>query len=147
MKKKKRSNRRYVSPASFNQTRLMAGLSFEETAKALGVSWRTVYNWETGKCRIPFAAFELLQVRYLHTLPGGEFSGWYVQGDHLFDFEGRWYEAGEIRALPYLRGQLKELQREINRLRPPPPPPEPQQLCLALPYVPAWEQHSRKRGL
>lgn len=43
-------------------TRVSAGLSREDAAELLGVSVRTVGNWETGRARPAYAAFRLLRI-------------------------------------------------------------------------------------
>src|SRR5690606_21563015 len=51
-----------VCHEEFRNTRQAAGLTREQAADMLGVSLRTVGNWETGAARPSYAAFRLLRI-------------------------------------------------------------------------------------
>ena len=54
---------RWVDPEQFQTERKLAGLTQSKTADYLGVSLRTVRNWEQGSNRIPYPAFKLVRMR------------------------------------------------------------------------------------
>ena len=47
----------FVTPAQFREAREFTGKTREDVADLLGVSVRTVGNWETGAARVPYAGF------------------------------------------------------------------------------------------
>ena len=51
----------FVTPAQFREAREFTGKTRDDVADLLGVSVRTVGNWETGAARVPYAAFKLLR--------------------------------------------------------------------------------------
>lgn len=85
-----------IAHDKFKLTRYLAKLSREEVACLLHVTPRTVALWETGKSRIPYAAFKLLRVLVALELPGEAWKGWTIQGDTLWSPEGRPYSAGYL---------------------------------------------------
>lgn len=109
----------YVTPEEFKNLRQDAGLTHQQAANLLGCSVQTVRNWETGKTRIPWPAFELLGIRNCHHLPGHAWKGWQIRGEVLFDPTGAQYEPGDIASLFYLRPLVKTLQRELDERRRP----------------------------
>lgn len=56
--KKPRAHPHFVwaDPERFYIERMTAGLTQDQACKYLGVTRRTIYNWENGKTRIPFPA-------------------------------------------------------------------------------------------
>lgn len=63
MKPRRRPRFVYVDRAAFHLERRIAGLTQKETAAYLGVTVRTLRNWENGSCRIPYPAFKLIRMR------------------------------------------------------------------------------------
>jgi DNA-binding transcriptional regulator YiaG len=61
---------RFVDADEFKHLRQDAVLTHQQVANALGYSVQTIKNWEGGKTRIPWPAFELMQIRNCHHLPG-----------------------------------------------------------------------------
>lgn len=59
---KARPRRRSVCADRFKETRIAAGFDRHQAAEYLGVSFRTIGHWETGKTRPSYAAFRLLRV-------------------------------------------------------------------------------------
>ncbi|MBN8264972.1 MAG: hypothetical protein J0M21_09995 [Xanthomonadales bacterium] len=51
-----------VTSAQFRELREFTGKTREDVSDFLGVSVRTVGNWETGAARVPYAAYKLLRV-------------------------------------------------------------------------------------
>jgi DNA-binding transcriptional regulator YiaG len=86
-----------VTAARFREARLTVGLGVEACSHALGVSDRTIRNWESGTTRIPFAAYKLLRVlkggRYLAHPIWRDYRVW---GDTLFTPEGHRFQAGQL---------------------------------------------------
>ena len=62
-KKQPRAHPHFVwaDPERFHVERMTAGLTQQQAAEYLGVSVRTMRNWETGSNRIPYPAFKLDQ--------------------------------------------------------------------------------------
>ncbi len=72
--------------------------------------------------------------------------GWHVFDDLLFDDAGNFYRVWEIRAMPYVMGLNRELNRLIDQIRPP-LIHEPVQLELPFPRM--WNHQYewlRRRG-
>jgi hypothetical protein len=84
----KRTARRFhVYGESFREARLIAALTRVQAAVWLGVTVRTVRNWENDRTRVPFSAFKLLRVLSGYALPHDAWRGWCVRGDTLFSPE------------------------------------------------------------
>ena len=60
--KGKKPRIRRVDSTDFRRLREFTGKGREGVAELLGVSLRTVGHWETGKARVPYAAYKLLRV-------------------------------------------------------------------------------------
>lgn len=58
----------------------------------LGVSERTVRNWETGKVSVPYSAYRLMRVSVAYELPGDDWRGWSIRGDTLWSPAGQAFE-------------------------------------------------------
>jgi len=124
-------------------------MSRETCASALGVEVRTLRNWETGKTRIPYAAFKLLRLLTGGELPGSAWAGFFVRGNVLYSPEQKAFTAGELAYLANVfamaRFWLQEYQaRGAARHRGTPlagrgadaPQPEPSFLKTGYPYDP-----------
>lgn len=89
-----------VCRAAFHLERRTAGLTQKETAALLGVTVRTIRNWETGAVRIPYPAFKLVRLRaggIVH-VPGWD--GWRFGRDGaLFSPEGHAFQPWELSQL------------------------------------------------
>jgi transcriptional regulator with XRE-family HTH domain len=99
---KRRYQRKPYKPVSyerFRETRQLAGLSRQQAAALLFVSLRTVQLWESGRVRIPYAAFRLLRVCTGYELPGSSWRGWKLSGDVLVSPEGKNFSACDLNAL------------------------------------------------
>lgn len=77
-----------VDAAAFVEARLLAGLTCSQAAQLLRVTVRTVRNWEQGKARVPYSAFEFLRISSGYALPGAPWVGWSIRGDALYSPEG-----------------------------------------------------------
>ncbi len=89
MRSKRRSRPPYVDGKGFHEARLIAGFDRNGAAAVLGVSQRTVRNWEARRCRVPYSAFKLMRILSGYALPGEAWQGWSVRGDTLWSPEQR----------------------------------------------------------
>lgn len=64
-----------ISPAEFQKIREKAGFSRSSAAKYLRVTARTIRNWEQGRTRVPFAAFQLISNRLIRPVPSRKRQG------------------------------------------------------------------------
>jgi Phage protein len=71
-------------------------LSRPATAKLLHVSLRTVHNWETGKVRIPYAAYKLVRLFNSYEIFHPIWKDWRIVGSRLITPEGHSLEAGSF---------------------------------------------------
>jgi hypothetical protein len=129
---------RFVAPDEFKELRQDAALTHQQVTNALGCSVQPVRNWETGKTRIPWPAFEVMRIRNCHHLAGHTCKGWQIRGEVFFDPRGTQYEPGEIASPFYLRPLVKTLQRELDERRKRDAPPPPEQLQLPFRHVKRW---------
>ncbi len=67
---------------------MLAALTCSQAAQLLRVTVRTVRNWEQGKARVPYSAFEFLRISSGYALPGAPWVGWSIRGDALYSPEG-----------------------------------------------------------
>jgi hypothetical protein len=65
-----------------------AGLSIEQTAKALHVTTRTVRYWISGRVGIPYAAYRLVRILGRWELPDPAWAGWIMHSGRLWSPEG-----------------------------------------------------------
>lgn len=81
----------------FRTDRYRLRLSHVSCAKLLGVSVRTVQNWEAARARLPYAAYKLLRLLASGKhLDSAHWHGFYVQGDALVTPEGHRFQAGDL---------------------------------------------------
>lgn len=76
--------------------RLTAGFSRERAAVLLGVTVKTVGNWEAGRTTIPYSAFKLLRILGGYALPGPAWEGFYLRGDTLWSPEGKAFQSYDL---------------------------------------------------
>lgn len=88
-----------IEPSRFRRTRLAGGFTRRDAARELGVSERTLRNWEAGHTAIPYAAFRLLRILGGHKLPGEDWRGFWLKGNTLWTPEGKPLYAWEMRWL------------------------------------------------
>ncbi|PKO73321.1 MAG: XRE family transcriptional regulator [Betaproteobacteria bacterium HGW-Betaproteobacteria-17] len=90
----------WVDPEQFYRERVTAGLSQKQACEYLGVTRRTMNNWETGRSRIPYPAFKLIRMRagaIVH-VPGWD--GWrYARDGALLTPDGRSFQPWELQNL------------------------------------------------
>lgn len=71
-------------------------LSRPAVAKMLHVSLRTLHNWETGKVRIPYAAYKLIRLFNSYEIFHPIWKDWRIVGSRLITPEGHALEAGNF---------------------------------------------------
>lgn len=79
---------RAVTASRFREARQTCSLTVAEAAKLFRVTERTVQNWESGRVRVPYAAFKLMRILRGHELPHPAWRGFRVVGDTLWTPEG-----------------------------------------------------------
>lgn len=104
------------------------GLQKEQAAQNLHVSLRTLHNWCSGVCEVPYATLKLLRLQRYMELPE-PWTGWHFSRGHLITPEGRqiahhegsWWSLMVLRARSYdkvaLRLKALEDAAEGPRLR------------------------------
>lgn len=101
-KRLKRAHPHFVwaDPARFHVERMTAGLTQKQAAEYLGVSVRTVRNWETGCNRVPFPAFKLIRMRAKAIVHVEGWDGWrFDRGGALVTPDGRSFQPWELQNL------------------------------------------------
>jgi hypothetical protein len=72
-----------------------AGLSIDQTAKALHVTTRTVRYWISGRVGIPYAAYRLVRILGRYELPDAAWAGWIMHSGRLWSPEGHGFVPGD----------------------------------------------------
>lgn len=75
---------RAVTASRFREARQTCSLSVPEAAKLFRVTVRTLQNWESGRVRVPYAAYKLMRILRGHELPHPAWRGFRVVGDTLW---------------------------------------------------------------
>lgn len=97
---KRRPRSVYVDRAAFHLERRTAGLTQAEAARFLGVTERTIRNWEKGGTRIPYPAFRLIRMRAGGIVHALGWDGWRFGRDGaLFSPEGHAFQPWELSQL------------------------------------------------
>lgn len=121
--------KKVVSPEQFKEARLVAGLSISQAAKALGVTRKTVQNWETAKTRTPRAYFDLIRHRSGYALPDPDWQGWTIHSGVLWSPANRAFRPNELAELWIVFEKARRW--DASQQRPAQAPKEPEQLALA----------------
>lgn len=79
---------RAVTASRFREARQTCSLSVPEAAKLFRVTVRTLQNWESGRVRVPYAAYKLMRILRGHELPHPAWRGFRVVGATLWTPEG-----------------------------------------------------------
>lgn len=99
---RKRPRIRRITPEQFRETREFTGKSREDVAEFLGVSLRTVGHWETGKARVPYAAFRLLRVALRGDMLDPAWQDYRIARGRLVTPEGYAFGPGDLAWLSLL---------------------------------------------
>jgi transcriptional regulator with XRE-family HTH domain len=115
----KRQRRRlsfvHVDRATFYLERRTAGMSQKETAAFLGVTVRTLRNWENGTNRIPYPAFKLIRMRAGGIVHAPGWDGWRFGCDGaLFAPDGRSFKSWELYHLRHVFSMAEHF-RNLHR--------------------------------
>ena len=90
----------WADPEQFRIERKTAGLTQRKAADYLGVSLRTVRNWETGANRVPFPAFKLIRMRAKAIVHVEGWDGWrFARDGALVTPDGRSFQPWELQNL------------------------------------------------
>lgn len=90
----------WADPERFYIERMSAGLTQVQAAEYLGVSVRTMRNWETGCNRIPYPAFKLIRMRARAIVHVPGWDGWrFAHDGALVTPDGRSFQPWELHNL------------------------------------------------
>lgn len=87
---------RSIEAENFELLRVTHRLSVKNVSELLHVSEATVLNWESGRARIPYAAYRLLKVLRNHEMPDQAWDGWRLSGDTLYSPTNRSFKPHEL---------------------------------------------------
>ena len=107
-----RGPRAYVDAEGFKEARLIAGWDRRRAAAALGVTTRTIRNWEAGRVCVPYSAFKLMRILSGYALPGSAWAGWCVRGDTLWSPAGQGFQVGSLSYLSLVFRMARQFQLE-----------------------------------
>jgi Phage protein len=94
-----------------------AGLSIEQTAKALHVTTRTVRYWISGRVGIPYAAYRLVRILGRYELPDPAWAGWIMHSGRLWSPEGHGFVPGDSSWWGLLVAQARLWREQYERGR------------------------------
>lgn len=90
----------WADPERFYSERMSAGLTQVQAAEYLGVSVRTMRNWETGCNRITYPAFKLIRMRARAIVHVPGWDGWrFARDGALLTPDGRSFQPWELHNL------------------------------------------------
>lgn len=121
-RKKPRAHPHFVwaDPERFYVERMTAGLTQDQACEYLGVTRRTLYNWEKGINRIPYPAFKLLRMRAGAIVHAPGWDGWrYARDGALVTPDGRTFQPWELQNLQLV---VSLARRYMERRQPAPVP-------------------------
>ena len=106
----------HVDREGFYLERRTAGLTQQEAAAYLGVSLRTLRNWERGKFSIPYPAFKLLRMRAGGIVHAQGWEGWrYDRQGALWSPDGRSFQSWELYHLRLVFSMARHFRSLIER--------------------------------
>ena len=100
--KKPRAHPHFVwaDPERFYVERMTAGMTQAQACVYLGVTRRTMHNWENGKSRIPYPAFKLIRMRAGAIVHAEGWDGWrYARDGALVTPTGQTFQPWELQNL------------------------------------------------
>jgi transcriptional regulator with XRE-family HTH domain len=107
-----RCRRAHVDASGFKESRLIAGFDRKTAAALLGVTTRTVRNWESRRVGVPYSAFKLMRILSGYALPGEAWRGWCVRGNTLWSPSGQAFEAGSLGYLSLVFRMARQFRLE-----------------------------------
>jgi transcriptional regulator with XRE-family HTH domain len=93
---RKAPRRTKITAEQFRDARVFGGFTRERAAEFLGVSLRTVGQWETGKARPAYAAFRLLRVYQHGDIIDPAWEGFRIIRGQIVSPEGRSFGAHDL---------------------------------------------------
>ena len=96
---------------------MFGGLTREQAAAVLGVSLRSIGNWERGKARPPYAAFKLLRVLRHGDFVDPRWSGYRIIRGKLVTPEDREFSPVDLSWLSLLARRADAFTAVLNRLK------------------------------
>lgn len=106
----------WADPERFRVERVTAGLTQAQACEYLGVTRRTMHNWEHGQTRIPYSAFKLIRMRARAIVHVEGWEGWrYARDGSLVTPDGRSFQPWELQQLQLVVG-LARRYIEARRL-------------------------------
>ncbi len=92
-------------------------LSRPATVKLLHITLRTLHNWESGKVRIPYAAFKLIRLFSSYPIFHPIWKDWRIVGSRLITPEGHSLEAGNFHWLSLMARRAEAFTKVNQQLR------------------------------
>ena len=86
----------------------------------LGVTTKTIRNWETGTSRIPYSGFALVRLMSGQALPDPDWVGWTLHSDTLWSPENNGFKPDELRTLEVVVDKARRWDRSQQIVKPPP---------------------------
>ena len=108
----------FIDPDGFRLARGRAVLSRAATAAFLGVTERTIRNWEEGRSKIPYAAFKLLRCYSGFELPHPSWEGFSFYKDTFWSPDQRSYKADDLGQLDVILAKARYWSQDYERRRP-----------------------------
>lgn len=113
-----------MTASRFRDARHLCSLTIPAAAKLLRVTERTVQNWESGRARVPYAAFKLMRILRGHELPHPAWRGFRVVGDTLWTPEGRSFRPDHMAWWSLTCRMADEFRALVRLARPVVPSPQ-----------------------
>jgi DNA-binding XRE family transcriptional regulator len=108
----------YVDRERFYLERRTASLTQQEAAAYLGVSLRTLRNWERGKFSIPYPAFKLLRMRAGGIVHAPGWEDWrFGPGGALFSPDGRSFNSWELDQIKLVFSMARHFREHLEARR------------------------------
>lgn len=105
----------WADPERFYAERMAAGLTQEEAGEYLGVTRRTMYNWENGLNRIPYPAFKLIRMRAGAIVHAPGWDGWrFARDGALVTPDGRTFQPWELQHLQLVVSMARRFAQAIR---------------------------------
>lgn len=108
----------HIDPDAFRLARGRAVLTRTAAGAFLGVTERTIRNWEEGRSKIPYAAFKLLRCYSGFELPHPSWEGFTFHKDTLWSPDRRAYRADDLGQLGVILAKARYWSQDYERRRP-----------------------------
>ena len=108
----------FVDRETFYLERRTAGLTRKDAAGYLGVTVRTIRNWENGSSRIPYPAFKLVRMRAGGVVQAPGWEGWrFGRGGALYSPCGRSFLSWELYNIRHMFSMAQNFRDTIYEYR------------------------------